>query len=208
MGKVKEIEIKTISFNGEDISYSSDINEIIQTPDKLSFKKDGEFHNLSGPAVTGYKEWYINGKSYQEDSPAVERVDGYKEWYLNGCFVSEEKVMGKVEKVEKVVKVKEEKFSLSTNRLKNLTSRKHMTHYLKWSINATTSLRFYITFHDQIHKEGKWFLKNHPGKNYLELKDEKLIKNLIDLSIEKDEPEIIFGLTTNKYKKVVSTIKI
>ena len=47
-------------------------------------------------SANGDKFWYLNGKRHREDGPAIEYSDGGKSWYLNGKEVTEEAVMGKV----------------------------------------------------------------------------------------------------------------
>jgi hypothetical protein len=38
----------------------------------------------------GTRQWYLNGKLYRENGPAVERADGSKSWYLNGILHRED----------------------------------------------------------------------------------------------------------------------
>jgi hypothetical protein len=46
----------------------------------------------------GNKFWYLKGKLHREDGPAIEYADGDKSWWLNGEEVTEEEVMGMLEK--------------------------------------------------------------------------------------------------------------
>ena len=87
-GLLKNKETKDIFYyNNMEIPYSSDIDMISQTENKLTFKKNGKLHNLFGPAIIlkdGNKEWYLNGELHREDGPAIEYSNGDKEWWLNG----------------------------------------------------------------------------------------------------------------------------
>ena len=38
----------------------------------------------------GTVRYYLNGRLHRTDGPAIERADGYKEWYINGKKYSEQ----------------------------------------------------------------------------------------------------------------------
>jgi len=50
------------------------------------YNKEGELHNLNGPAVEyfdGYKAYYVNNKRHRLDGPAIIWPSGYKEYWVN-----------------------------------------------------------------------------------------------------------------------------
>jgi hypothetical protein len=50
-------------------------------------------HREDGPAViamSGTKEWWVNGKRHREDGPAAIFRNGKKEWWLNGLLHRED----------------------------------------------------------------------------------------------------------------------
>jgi len=57
------------------------------------YNKDGELHNLNGPAVEyfdGYKAYYVNGLRHRLDGPARIFSDGNIEYYVNGKYLLKE----------------------------------------------------------------------------------------------------------------------
>ena len=68
-------------------------DEIIETPERREWRRNGKLHREDGPAVewaNGGKEWYRSGKHHRDDGPAVEWANGYKEWWRNGKFHRED----------------------------------------------------------------------------------------------------------------------
>ena len=54
---------------------------------------NGKLYRLNGPAVewcNGNKEWWLNDKLHREDGPALEYPNGTKFWYLHGKQYTEE----------------------------------------------------------------------------------------------------------------------
>ena len=50
---------------------------------------NGRIYSTDGPAVTyvcAYKAWYLNGRRHRTDGPAVEYANGVKKWYVNGIL--------------------------------------------------------------------------------------------------------------------------
>lgn len=63
--------------------------------------RNGKLHREDGPATiceNGDRWWYKNGKHHREDGPAIENIDGNKSWWLNDKQLSEEEVIGRLEK--------------------------------------------------------------------------------------------------------------
>jgi len=61
------------------------------------FNKAGQLHRENDlPAyidISGYKEWWINGKRHREnDLPARTWGNGLKEWWKNGKYIRSEKL--------------------------------------------------------------------------------------------------------------------
>lgn len=75
--------------------------------------------------------------------------------------------------------------------------------YTKWEITDDLSLRFYYLFQDRKHYEGKYFLKSHKKKDYVEITSLKIVEELIVAS--KSVIDIIGKQVDNQYIKYSGT---
>lgn len=73
----------------DDMVITEQLQGKFEFKDGYAIFKDGELHNLNGPALVTKrgKEWWQNGKRHREDGPAIEYVDGTVVWYSIGEVV-------------------------------------------------------------------------------------------------------------------------
>ena len=87
------------------------------------------------------------------------------------------------------------------NRFINFRNR---THYLKWNLDGEWSVRRYFTFDNKKECEGKWYLKSHQRKIYIELSSAEAIDFIRHKAKVKDPVEV-YGIRegSKKYRRMV-----
>lgn len=98
-------------------------------------------------------------------------------------------------------------------------------HYIKWIITPDLSLRYYFNFQDRKEYEGKYFLKSHSKKEYIEIDSDAIIQGIKVTSTDKIEvigrvvpgkgyvkytgsfgDEVLVGTSSKKLNKVKSYV--
>lgn len=72
-------------------------------------------------------------------------------------------------------------------------------YYTKWEITDDLSLRYYYLFQDRKGYEGKYYLKSHKKKDYVEIDSLKIVEELIKSS--KSTIDILGKQVQNQYIK-------
>jgi hypothetical protein len=80
---------------------------------------------------------------------------------------------------------------------------KHRTHYLKWTINAEFSIRYFFVYDDKPQYVGQFVLKSHYTKEYVILTRIEAVEFIQSECVEY-EPKEYWSLVENKkYRRVV-----
>jgi hypothetical protein len=75
--------------------------------------------------------------------------------------------------------------------------------YTKWEITDDLSLRYYYLFQDRKAYEGKYYLKSHKKKDYIEIDSLTIVDELIKSS--KSVIDIVGKQVDNQYIKYMGT---
>lgn len=84
------------------------------------------------------------------------------------------------------------KRSLVQQSVQRSINRKHRSHYLKWTIDGEFSIRYFFVFDDKPQYRGKFVLKSHRTKEYLELSRVEAV-DIIQKECPSLEPKEIFS---------------
>lgn len=83
----------SIKWNKNGRLHREDGPALIEADGGQSWFKNGKLHRDNGPAeieADGRHAWFKNGVLHREDGPAYEEfLTGFKEWYINGKDISE-----------------------------------------------------------------------------------------------------------------------
>lgn len=81
--------------------------------------------------------------------------------------------------------------------------RANRTHYLKWPINDSWSVRYIFMFATQPDYEHKWILKNHDTKEYYILEKHEALTYINERAIRTEPYEYFSVIENNRYRRSI-----